>query len=59
MSNTFEWGRIAFAMGLMTLCFFVLPAYFLWKDKRQDERDAAAAAAEYAADVEQDAGAGR
>ena len=59
MSNNFEWGRIAFAMGLMALGFFVLPGYFLRKDKRQDEREASAADAAYAANAEHDAGVGR
>jgi hypothetical protein len=37
-----EWLRIALAMALMIGGFIVLPAFFLWKDKRQDEREAAA-----------------
>lgn len=52
MSNNFEWGRIAFAMGLMALGFFVLPGYFLWKDKRDDEREAAAEAVRREQDAE-------
>jgi hypothetical protein len=37
-----EWLRIALAMGLMITGFILLPAFFLWKDKRQDAREAAA-----------------
>ncbi len=37
-----EWLRIALAMALMISGFILLPAFFLWKDKREDEREAAA-----------------
>jgi hypothetical protein len=40
VSTHFEWMRIGFAMGLMTLAFVVLPVYFLWHDKRVSERAA-------------------
>jgi hypothetical protein len=43
MNDSFEWMRIAFAMGLMLFGFILLPAFFLMRDKRQDEREAAAA----------------
>jgi cbb3-type cytochrome oxidase subunit 3 len=40
VSTDFEGMRIALAMGLMTLCFLVLPVFFLWRDKRADEQEA-------------------
>jgi hypothetical protein len=42
MHENFEWMRIAFAMALMLVGFILLPAFFLMRDKRQDEREAAA-----------------
>jgi hypothetical protein len=43
MNDSFEWMRIAFAMGLMLFGFILLPAFFLMRDKQQDEREAATA----------------
>lgn len=64
MNESFEWMRIAMAMGLMVTGFVLLPMFFLWKDKRADERaelaaEAAEAADGRANDRELDAGAGR
>jgi hypothetical protein len=71
VSSEFEWMRIALAMGLMVTAFILLPMYFLWKDKRDDDRAAVVAAAnraeylseniadERADDRGQDVGAGR
>jgi hypothetical protein len=38
-----EWIRIALAMALMLFGFILLPAFFLMRDKRVEEREAAAA----------------
>ena len=59
--NAFEWMRIGLAMGLMVPAFVLLPMFFLWKDKRQDDRArvAAEAAEEQADDRGLDVGAGR
>jgi preprotein translocase subunit YajC len=57
MHENFEWMRIAFAMGLMLVGFILLPAFFLMRDKRQEEREAAAAL-EYSR-TNDEAGAGR
>ena len=38
MNTDFKWIRIAIAMGLMGAAYLVLPAYFLWHDKRVAER---------------------
>jgi hypothetical protein len=38
-----EWVRIAIAMALMLFGFILLPGFFLVRDKRQEEREAAAA----------------
>jgi hypothetical protein len=61
VNDSFEWMRIALAMGLMVTGFVLLPMFFLWKDKREDERArvAAEAADDWADDRELDAGAGR
>lgn len=61
VNNGFEWMRIAMAMGLMVTCFVLLPMFFLWKDKRADERAELAAEAGdgLADDRELDAGAER
>lgn len=50
MSDSFEWGRIALAMGLMLFGFILLPAFFLVRDQRQVEREAAAALAAQSSD---------
>lgn len=36
--ESFEWMRIGIAMGLMTVAFVLLPMFFLWHDKRAQER---------------------
>ncbi len=61
MNDNFEWMRIALAMGLMVTAFILLPMFFLWKDKREDERArvAAEAADGQADDRGLDVGAGR
>ena len=38
MNSDFEWMRIGLAMGLMVTAFILLPMFFLWKDKRDDQR---------------------
>jgi uncharacterized iron-regulated membrane protein len=43
MHTEFEWVRIALAIGLLTLAFVILPAFFLWKDNRTAVRKAEAA----------------
>jgi hypothetical protein len=61
VNDSFEWMRIALAMALMVTGFILLPMFFLWKDRREDERArlAAEAADDRAVDRELDAGAGR
>jgi hypothetical protein len=61
VNDGFEWMRIAMAMGLMVTGFVLLPMFFLWKDKREDERAQLVAEAAHgqADDRELDAGAGR
>lgn len=39
MISNSEWLRIALAVGLMTFAFGVLPAFFLWHDKRANARE--------------------
>ena len=38
MHDSFEWMRIGIAMGLMAFAFVLLPMFFLWHDKRAQER---------------------
>lgn len=61
MNGNFEWMRIALAMGLMVTGFILLPMFFLWRDKRDDDRARMAAHADdgQADDRGLDVGAGR
>jgi hypothetical protein len=38
VTSDFQWMRIALAMGLLAVAYLLLPAYFLWHDKRVAER---------------------
>lgn len=38
VNDSFEWMRIGIAMGLMAVAFVLLPMFFLWHDKRAQER---------------------
>jgi hypothetical protein len=54
-----EWIRIAIAMALMLFGFVLLPAFFLMRDKRQDEREASANAEHEGLTAHDEAGASR